>query len=291
MGTSGSTKGSGSNTSLVPTWLNEPAPGPLPGGADAPADGAAGGADEGGGEGNTPPAGPRPQIVPPPEAARFQGARRNFTTFAASGGSDRPALRRAVRDYVRSGTRGSANATSRMGTSRATASDALGVFRGFQRNGVAETLIRLNLSGLVGRPARDVFIALTDVICKDGGSIDEAIARDSWLETVSELERFGIDDLEVLTPDQVEAVLQTFIAHAIKGKLFQEIGVNGLKVADQKAIEAFEAQFKSYIERSVQDSFSSDLSQLSSLSDQQIRDIVDRTYRDAWELLETWGDQ
>jgi hypothetical protein len=292
MGTSGSSRGPGSNSALVPTWLTEPAVGPLPGadntmsttapGGDGAADGPAARASD-----DT----SRHAIQLPPVAARFGGARANFTTFASSGGGDRRALRRAVRDYVRSGARGSGNAVRRMGSSRATASGALGVFRGFQRDGVADTLLRLNLGDLVGRSTRDVFIGLTDVVCRDGGPIDEAIARDAWLETCAELERFGIANLDALTSDQVREVFLTFVVHAVQTKLFQDIGVNGFRVADLNEIEAFEAQFRSYIERAVRDSFTSDLTQLSSLSDQQIKSIVDQTYRDAWELFETWGDQ
>jgi hypothetical protein len=290
MGTSGSSRGPGSNTALVPTWLTEPAAGPLPGGDNAtPADGS--GPDGGGGQSAPADDAPRPAIQPPPEPGRFGGARGNFTSFASSSGGDRRALRRSVRDYVRSGARGSGNAVRRMGSSRATASGALGVFRGFQRDGVTDTLVRLNLGNLVGRSTREVFIGLTDVICRDGGPIDEAIARDAWLETCAELERFGIQNLDALTSDQVREVFLTFVVHAVETKLFQDIGVNGFRVAALNAIEAFEAQFRSYVERAVRDSFASDLSQLSALSDQQIRSVVDETYRDAWELFETWGDQ
>ncbi len=289
MGTSGSSRGPGSNSALVPTFLNEPSIGPLPGGVDVvPADGAP---PDGDGQPVPADAPPRPAIVAPPVPPSFGNARGNFTSFASSGGSDRRALRRAVRDYVRSGARGSGNAVRRMGSSRAAASGALGVFRGFQRDGVADTLVRLNLGNLVGRSTREVFIGLTDVICRDGGPIDEAIARDAWLETCADLERFGIQDLDALTSDQVREVFLTFVTHAVKTKLFQYIGVNGFRVADLNAIEAFEAQFRSYVERAVRDSFASDLSALSQMSDHQIRSIVDETYRDAWELFETWGDQ
>src|SRR5260370_42557586 len=131
MGTAGSSRGPGSNTSLVQTWLDNPPAAPLPGGDEAgPADGdRTDPAADPAGPGGLNDAASRPAIVPPPVAARYQSARTNFSRFAGSGGSDRPALRRAVRDYVRSGTRGSTNAISRMGASRATASNALGVFR------------------------------------------------------------------------------------------------------------------------------------------------------------------
>ncbi|MCG7872693.1 MAG: hypothetical protein JAZ11_11385 [Candidatus Thiodiazotropha lotti] len=195
-----------------------------------------------------------------------------------------------MRDYVRTGSRGSRNATSRMGSSRSTASGALGVFRGFLRDGVENTLRYLNLNDLVGRSAEDLLIGLTDTICQDGGSIDEAIARDAWLETIAELDKFEINDLDSLTTEQVSEVFLAYVAHAIETRLFQDIGVNGLNVAGSLVeIESFEAQLRSYIHRAVRDSFSSDISQLSNLQDKEINEIVDQTYREAWELLEAWG--
>ncbi|QHO73939.1 hypothetical protein ACH79_16150 [Bradyrhizobium sp. CCBAU 051011] len=178
-----------------------------------------------------------------------------------------------------------------MGSARDTASGALGVFRAFQRDGVADTLARLNLGNLVGRPTREVFIGLTDIICRDGGPIDEAIARDAWLETCVDLEQIGIDNLDALTAEQIRDVFLAFIAHAVEARLFQEIGINGFEVADLNTIQAFEAQFRSYVERDVRDSFASDLSSIAELSDAEIRAIVDQTYQNAWELFETWGDQ
>ena len=287
MGTSGSSGGPSSGTPLVPTWLDEPDAGPLPGGDAAPPDDSGAPGDQEGQDD----AQPRPAIEPAPIPARFQGARRNFSAFAGSGGNDRGALRRAVRDHVRSGAGGSARATRRMGASRTAAGGVLGVLRGFQRDGVDATLRRLNLENLAGRPAADIFLGLTDVICRDGGSIDEGIARDAWLETIAALDRLGIEDLDGLTGEQIQEVFLTFIAHAIETLLFQSIGTNGLRMAaDLAAIEAFEAQFRDYIRRGVRDAFASDLSRLAELSDRDIQNIVDRTYRDAWELLEVWGD-
>jgi hypothetical protein len=178
-----------------------------------------------------------------------------------------------------------------MGSSRQAASNALGVLRGFQRDGVNDTLARLNLVELAGRSARDIFLGLTDVVCKDGGSIDEAIARDAWLETVAEVDGLGITDLDNLLPDQIKEFLVSFIANAVEAKLFQEIGVNGLKVADLDKIQAFEAQLQSYIKGSVRDSFATDLGDLPSMNDTELRATVDRTFKDAWDLLELLGDQ
>ena len=290
MGTSGTTSGSASDSPLVPSWIDEPATRPLPGG-DEPET-----LDDGGNDQNQPAhdqegnrRAPIPSAAPP---ERFRGRRANFSRFARSGGSDGRALRRAVRDYVRSGTGGSRNAVRRMGPSRTAAANALGVLRGFQRAGVRETLRRLNLESLSGRGVQQVFIGLTEVVCRDGGPVDEAIARDAWLETIATLDEFGIDDLETLSTSQVQGVFLSFIAHTIEARLYQEIGVNGFEFAeDLDDVESFDGQFRDYIERSVRDSFTADLAQLSDMTDGAIRDVVDRTYGDAWDLLQLLGDQ
>jgi hypothetical protein len=178
-----------------------------------------------------------------------------------------------------------------MGASRAAASNALGVFRGMLREGVDETLRHLNLQNLAGGSPEKVFLGLTEVICRDGGPVDEAIGRDAWLETVAELDRFEINDINSLTEEQIREVFLSFIAHSIEARLYQEIGINGFRIAeDIDDIEEFDAQLRSYIERSVRDSFSSDMTQLSAMSDHDIRSVVDTTYREAWELLELLGD-
>lgn len=288
MGTSGASKGSDSRSPLVPTWLDEPDFTPLPGGdgAEVPDDGGNGSEQDDSDEAQ------RPDIPPAPQPERFRAARTNFSRFAGSGGSDGRALRRAVRDYVRSGTGGSRNAMRRMGASRAAASNALGVFRGIQRDGIQKTLLQLNLQDLAGSSPQDVFLGLTEVICRDGGSVDEAIAREAWLETVDKLDLFGIENLDALTVEQVNEVFLSFIAYAIETRLYQEIGVNGFRFSkDLDDIDGFDKQFRDYIERTVRDSFSSDLTQLSTMSDKKIREVVDKTFLETWNLLELLGDR
>ncbi|KQW75631.1 hypothetical protein ASC89_22095 [Devosia sp. Root413D1] len=286
MGTSGSSRGTGNGGSLIPTFLDEPSSKPLPSEVAAPG---SDGDGSSGGDGENPEA-PRPDIPAQAEDNRFSSARRNFSVFASSGGSDTGALRRAVRDYVRSGYGTSGNATRAMGSSRATAAGVLDVLRSFTRDGVAQTLARFNLSGFAGRPATEILTALTDILCEDGGTIDEAIARDAWLEAVASVEAAGIVDLDSMTPDQLSEVFLAFISHSIQSKLFQEIGVNGFRVADLDEIRAFENQFRSYIDGRVRDAFSGNLSEVGTMSDDRIRAVVEQTYRDAWEVFITWGD-
>ena len=297
MGTSGSSKGPGGDKPLLPSWLDGDPADPLPGGdPTGPAEGSGGDAPAGQPEEQPqgpPPVDPAslPPIPPVPPPARFRSSRRNFSAFAGSGGTNGRALRRAIGAYVRSGTGGARNARRRMGASRAVASGVLGLVRGFQRDGVAATLRRLNLGSLVGRTAADIFLGLTDIICPDGGAIDEGMARDAWLETVVDVEELEIVDADGLSETEVREIFLAFVSHSIELRVFQDIGVNGLKVApDLRAIEAFEAELRNYIRLSVRDSFSGNLTSLGTLSDAQIRAVVDRTYDEAWELLAMLGD-
>ena len=288
MGTSSPSSGTDSGKSLVPSWLVEPDTGPLPGGDDQspPSDGT-NGDDNQDGQQDGQNDGAKPPLPAPVEGERFRSARANFSRFARSGGSNHAALHRAVRNYVRTGVNGSNNAVSRMAPSRAAASKALGVLRGMQRDGVQETLRRLNLLNLLGLSVQEFFTGLTEVVCQDGGLIDDAIARDAWLETIAELDQFGIDDLDAPTEEQVQEIFLNFVAHSIEVRLYQEIGINGFKLSDDlDNIESFDEQFRNYIERSVQDSFPGDLSKLSSMSDDEIRNVVDGTYLEVWKLLE-----
>lgn len=287
MGTSGSSRGPGSSSPLIPTWLDEPDTDPFPDGLIASSEGDDENEDPDYQDGIS----TRPEIEPPPDTHRFRAARRNFSAFAGSGGSNHAALRRAIRDYVRTGTRGSERASRRMGASRTAAGRLLSVFREVQRDGVAATLRRLNFTDLVGRSAVDIFLGVTNFICRDGGTIDEGVARDAWVETVVDLLQLGIENLDRLSAEQIQEVFLTFVANAIQTLLYQQIGINGIRMAaDLSAVEGFEAQFRDYIRRGVRDSFGQDFSHLSTLSDQEIWRIVNGTYQNAWELLEAWGD-
>ncbi|MCY3542154.1 MAG: hypothetical protein OXH31_09665 [Gammaproteobacteria bacterium] len=264
MGTSSSNKGTGSDTPLVPTFLDD---------------------DENVSEGGND-ATPLTQTEP----QRFRSARTNFSQFASSGGSNHQALRRAVRDYVRKGTGGARNAVRRMAPSLNAAHRTLSLLRSLQRDGVQETLLRINLQNLSGKSIQDTFTVLTDLICQDGGTIDDAIARDAWLETVAKLEDIGIDSLDVLTNLQIQEMFLSFVANSIVARLYQEIGVNGFKQVNHlQDIERFDEQFRNYIERGVRDSFSGDLSTLN-MTDEEIKNVVDSAYYEAWSFFMLIGE-
>ena len=176
-----------------------------------------------------------------------------------------------------------------MGQSRGVARTALGVLRAVQRDGSERTLRQLDLQHLTGHGVGDVLTGMTDIVCGDGATVDAATARDAWLDTVAELDRFVIDDLDALSAEQIKEFFLTFIGNTIERRLCQEIAVNASRFANV-VDERVDRQFTDYIQRTVRDSFTGDLTELSAMSDRDVATVVDQTYLEAWNLLEVLGD-
>src|SRR5579859_166272 len=179
MGTSSSSSGPRGGTPLVPSWL--------PGGAGPP-NGRSPLQGPDGGPGTAPtlgavplpsaiPAGgaPRPLPPPPPIPDRFRAPRANFSRFASSGGRDRASLGRAVAGYVSTASGGARQAARRMGSSRRAGAGLLGFLSQAQVRGVTEALRSVHLEAFAGRPIEEIFLALIDIFCPDGGTIDEGV--------------------------------------------------------------------------------------------------------------------
>ncbi len=240
MGTSNSYGGAGGGTPLIPTWLTpdtdgqtqppddpETVPGPaLP----AP--------------GQIPPA---PKLVPVPPAGdpkRFSTARGNFTRFVTSGGTDRRSLGRSLSRYVSTAMGGGGTAGKRMALSSRVTSRLAHFLSTASTAGVREALRSVGLERLAGRPATEVLRGLVEFICPPGGTIDESIAREAFIEMVADLAESGITDLETLTPEQMQTVLELNIAHSIEARICNDIGTNAVALpASAEAAAKFRSSF------------------------------------------------
>jgi hypothetical protein len=296
MGTSNSYGGPGGRTPLIPSWLG--------GGDDGP------GPDGGGPSPNPapppvpqPPPGPNPGPprvpVPPtlptmPAAApsnRYTAARNGFTRYARSGGSDRASLGRAISNYVSTGSGGSRLAAQRMGASRTAGARLAGFLSGAAANGPRETLRSLNLQGLAGRPIEEVFLGLADYICPDGGTIDEGIARDAFIETIGDLAENGITDIDALTPDQMQTIFELYAAHAIEARLCNDIGAKAITLpADATAAARVQAQLLDFIRRGVSDALTAARDKVQALTPDRVFGFVTQIYEQAYFILQTMGD-
>lgn len=294
MGTSNAYGGAGGGTPLIPSWLQGDDGG---GGGTAPAgDGAqpasAPGAPPSAAPPSVPPApAPRPAVPVPGNSDRFTAARTSFSRFASSGGSDRRGLGRAVSRYVSTAVGGSRRAAQRMGSSRGAGAGLVRFLNDASANGVREALRALNLESLAGRPIEEVFAGLADYICPEGGSIDEGIARDAFIETIADLAGAGITNIDTLTPAQIQTVFELYATHAIEARLCNDIGTKVVTLpADARAAARVEAQLRDFIQRGVSDAISAAGVNIQALSPDAVTGFVTTVYQSAFEVLQTMGD-
>lgn len=289
MGTSSAFGGQGGGTPLVPSWLgNEGSPPAAPDGAAPP--------NGNGAPPAQPPAGPpappaRPPVPPTADPTRFSAARNNFSRFAASGGDDRRALGRAVSHYVGSSSGGARTAAARMGSARGAGSRLLGFLSDAARRGATEALRALNLGALAGRPIEEIFLGLVDYVCPDGGTIDEGIAREAFIETIADLAGAGITDLDGLTPDQMQTVFELYATNAIEARLCNDIGLKTVILpSDSRQAARVQAQLNDFIRRAVADALTTARAAAAALTPDRVLAFVGGIYEQAFGILQIMGD-
>jgi hypothetical protein len=293
MGTSSAYGGPGGGTPLVPSWIGPdgaapampaaPSPPPPPDQNTAPAPAPA--------PAPTPPN--LPPIPAPAAGDRFTTARTNFSRFATSGGTDRASLGRAMSQYVSTAAGGSRAAAQRMGASRSVGAGLLGFLSGASANGARAALRALNLESLVGRPIEEVFLGLMDYICQgqDGGTVDEGIAREAFIETITELAENGITDIDGLTADQMQTIFELYAAHAIEARLCNDIGTKAIILpSDPSEAATVQAQLLDFVRRSVADALSTARADMLALTPDRVMGFVTRVYEQAFGILQTLGE-
>jgi hypothetical protein len=290
MGTSNGNEGQGGRTPLVPSWLPPdgappPTPEPLP--KASPADQAPDDSAP-----TTVPARPAlPPIPPSGDADRFKTARNNFSRFASSGGTDRASLGRAVSHYVSTASGGSRTAAQRMARSPASGAPLLSFLSGAVANGPREALRALNLERLAGRPIEEVFLGLMDYVCPDGGSLDEGIAREAFIETIADLAENGIADFDSLTPEQMQTIFELYATHAIETRLCNDIGMKAITLPPDAAQAAsVQLQLLDFVRRSVADSLTQARAAIQALTPERVFGFVTRVYEQAFSILQTLGE-
>jgi hypothetical protein len=284
MGTSSAFGGQGGGTPLLPSWLgNEGSPPSAPNGAAPPS------SPPPAEPGDGPPA--RPPVPPSADPTRFSAARGNFSRFASSGGSDRRALGRAVSQYVGLSSGGPRTAAARMGSARGAGSRLLSFLADVARHGAADALRTLNLGALSGRPIEEVFVALADYVCPDGGTIDEGIAREAFIETIIDLADEGITDLDGLTPDQMQSVFELYATNAIEARLCNDIGLKAVILpSDSRQAARVQSQLNDFIRRAVTDALTTARAATAALTPDRVLAFVGDVYERAFVLLQIMGD-
>lgn len=281
MGTSSQYSGPGNDTPLVPDWLEQDDPAVPPEDEPEPAP-------------EDPPAPPpdRPDPLPPLAPQRFRVPRSNFSRFVNSGGEDRRSLGRAVSGYVRSGTGGASQAARRMGASRASGQRLLSFLADARDRGPVEALRALNLEDLADQPIQQVFLGLAEYVCPFGGTVDDGIARDAFIETIADLAATGITDLDDLTGDQIRTVLELYTTHTIEKRLYNDIGLKHIELPpNAAAVSRIERQVREFIRRGVNDALVSITPDVEALTVDRVSEFVESLYQTSFVMLEALGEQ
>lgn len=280
MGTSSAFGGAAGTTPLVPSWL-------LPDGDDGAApNGDANGAPPDGAEPAGPAPPPLPPIPPAGDATRFTAARNNLSRFAGSGGRDRASLGRAISHYVGTSSGGARTAATRMGSSRIAGGKLVGFLSDAVTRGAREALRALKLENLAGRPIEQVFLGLADYICPDGGTVDEGIAREAFIETIADLAAAGVTDLDGLTADQMQTVFELYATHAIEARLCNDIGTKTITLpTDARETSRVQAQLLDFIRRAVADALTTAQAAAQALTPDRVLAFVGDVYEQAFEIL------
>lgn len=177
-----------------------------------------------------------------------------------------------------------------MGSSQVASRSLYSVLSSAVSQGGAETLKSLNLPALVGLPIEQVFLGLSDLICPEGGSIDEGIARDAFIETIEDLGDAGVTDFDGLTADQMQTVFELYVTHTIEARICNDIGNKALSLpADPRAAERVQKELHDFIRRGVADAFAGRAPN-AALTSQQIEQFARQAYEDAFAALQSLGE-
>jgi hypothetical protein len=214
-----------------------------------------------------------------------------MSRFAASGGSDRASLGRAISGYVSRASGGARQAARRMGASRSTTASLLGFLSDARTRGTREALRALNLERLAGQPIEEIFFGLADYLCPEGGSIDEGIAREAFIETIVDLSESGITDLGTLTADQMQTVFELYATHAIEARICNDIGMKAITLpSNVRAVEQVQDQLRDFIRRGVGDALTAMSDGMEALTPERVLGFVDEVYESAFAILQSLGD-
>lgn len=270
MGTSASSKGPGSQVSLIPAWIEAPprAAGVVPG--DIPP--------------ATPPIVQSSPIAPP---RRFADARRHFGGFARTGSTHD--LARGLGHYVRSGLGGLAHGTRRFGGTSRTAGALFDALQAL-RTGQAENLDpALTTSRLVGKSAHEIFEIVIEVVRPLDGTQDTDASRHALSDARADLfDTWPQIDLLALTEEQADFLVEGYVAHDVCRRIELDIGRNIVAKAPDPAtaIQRLET-LKSYVMEAVRASFRK-LRGAGSIDRTAVRDMTTSAIKDTLDVFEDY---
>ncbi|HAU0843167.1 TPA: Qat anti-phage system associated protein QatB [Legionella pneumophila] len=233
---------------------------------------------------------PQPSVLPVNN--RYSTARRNFTAFINSGGSDRAALGRAIVSYVHKTTGGAKQAAKRMKSERQASVRLGNILSMASLNGIQSVIKNLNLENLANRPIAEIYAALIDVICPMGGDLDDSIVRDAYIEAVGEVAELGLADLEQPSTATIATIMECFISNTIKDRIMNAIATKIIILPNNILIvQDIESQLKDFIRGAVSDAMTNSSFFSAGQTSRTINSIYERSFAILEALAEHEAEQ
>lgn len=161
-----------------------------------------------------------------------------------------------------------------------------------QARGANQALLALNLHGLAGRPIQEIFLELVDYICPNGGTLDEAIAREAFIETIVDLADLGLTDLDALTADQLKAVFELYVTNSIEARLCNDIAMSLVQIPTSvDATNNIQEQVHDFIQRGVADALATVSLEGQDLTPARVREVVTSVYESSFAVLKAMGEE
>lgn len=225
---------------------------------------------------------------------RFQTPRTHFTKWVKSDGSNRRELSSALSNYISSSLGGSKNAARRMSVSTQGAARLTSFLISSSKVGLRAALREINLEFLVGKSFEETLIGLVDYVCPEGSSIDQGIARSTFLDVICNLNIQGQEgiDLNSLTVDQIAIILQKYVIKTIMARILNDIGTKTISLSsDIQVIAKLEDSLSNYLSGCVKDAFVELNFREGCLNSENLNSLFEEIYMKAFDLLKAMAEE
>lgn len=217
------------------------------------------------------------------------GVRRRRGTVGNAGANS--ALPRSLGRYTRDGLKGSARAADRMVRASGAAAATIGTLRDIQARGLNAVLRELRLDALVGRPPRELFAAIIDVVCDRMESIDDDIAREALLDSLLVVGENELFDFDNLNEAQIAEFYAHFVCKAIERRYLADVSSAGrTRAISDNAYAQIDSNVGRIIEISVharvQQAIRDRLPLNAAFTETTMREVFEA----AWRILESFAD-
>lgn len=204
--------------------------------------------------------------------------------------SDADKIMYGAAHYVKACGGGLATAQG-MPNSRAVAVRLAGLAKTIQNQSAGEALRKIDLEDMVGMPAEDVFGELIDMICPDGGTLDEAVARQAMAHATVDLAESQVGRFENLSSNEFRDYSMSYIARSIEIKIYNDTATNAVGASfDIEGVANFEKSLYEFVNGCVKDEFIAQDIDYAKFEKYDTSQFVEDLYANILETIEERGE-